>query len=331
MKKNTFLKTATALFLFALCSPLYAMGPRVKPVVIENDQLRVAINPVGAALTSIQGRDGKEFLWQGDPDYWAGQAPIMFPVNVRFKNERFIYNGRIYHMPRMGLAVTADFKLPTPAVPHEAVFEFRSTPEILKQNYPFPFRLLVKYSLEGSKLINEFTVTNEGSETMHFALGAHPGIRCPLTTGAERKDYQISFFESVTTGRNKIDDSLFYDTMTPYLKDEDALNLADKRIPDGGMFLKDSRIRRFGIGRRDQPPYTTVDLGNFPNVNIWTPPGMPFVCIEPMVSHHDRADAPFEIDKKAHLIALPPGNSKIYSFSIEIHGPKPHPPIYEQQ
>ena len=108
MKTKLYLNT---LFLFALCSQLGAMGPRLKPVVISNGQLTVAIHPVGAELMSIQSGNGREYLWQGDPHYWAGRAPIMFPVNVRFKDERFTYKGREYYMPRMGLAVTADFRL----------------------------------------------------------------------------------------------------------------------------------------------------------------------------------------------------------------------------
>ena len=63
-------------------------------------------------------------------------------------------------------------------------------------------------------------------------------------------------------------------------------------------------------------PFIKVDLGDFPNVNLWSPPGSPFACIEPMIGHHDFVDAPHEIKKKSFLIKLPPRYAKRYSYTI---------------
>ena len=42
---------------------------------IHNDALTVAIDGLGAQLMSITAADGTEYLWNGDPAYWAGRAP----------------------------------------------------------------------------------------------------------------------------------------------------------------------------------------------------------------------------------------------------------------
>ena len=90
------------------------------------------------------------------------------------------------------------------------------------------------------------------------------------------------------------------------------------KMEAGFSYKKFLLRRRIGLGLENEPPFVEVDLGNFPNVNLWSPPGYPFACIEPMVSHHDLHDSPLAIEKKRHLMALPGGQSVEYHFSIII-------------
>ena len=50
---------------------------------IKNEALKVVIDNHGAELHSIQTLDGTEYLWQGDPAVWNGQAPNLFPYVAR--------------------------------------------------------------------------------------------------------------------------------------------------------------------------------------------------------------------------------------------------------
>lgn len=50
-----------------------------KQYVISNEYCSVVIGKQGAQLNSLV-KNGTEYLWQGDPDYWAGQAPVCFPI-----------------------------------------------------------------------------------------------------------------------------------------------------------------------------------------------------------------------------------------------------------
>ena len=46
-------------------------------------------DPLGRRIEKkIDDSITEKYLWQGDPAHWANRAPIMFPVNVRFKDER---------------------------------------------------------------------------------------------------------------------------------------------------------------------------------------------------------------------------------------------------
>jgi galactose mutarotase-like enzyme len=49
--------------------------------VIENDIARVEISTLGAEVTSFKTlKDDCEYLWNGDKQYWASHAPVLFPL-----------------------------------------------------------------------------------------------------------------------------------------------------------------------------------------------------------------------------------------------------------
>lgn len=47
---------------------------------IQNKDLKVKINSLGAELWSIQDGDGLEYLWQGAPEYWKDRGVTAFSV-----------------------------------------------------------------------------------------------------------------------------------------------------------------------------------------------------------------------------------------------------------
>ena len=64
---------------------------------IENDFLTCEIDDMGAQLHSLKLKgNGKEYIWQGNPDIWYGQAPVLFPVIGQLINDKYFYNGVEY-------------------------------------------------------------------------------------------------------------------------------------------------------------------------------------------------------------------------------------------
>lgn len=300
-------------------------GEAAETVRIENESLDVAISLQGAELQSLRSKvTGSEYLWQGDPDYWHRRALVMFPVNVAFRDWKFTHKGKTYEMPFLGLVESGAFRKLEGSGKESVVLEFRNTEETLER-YPFPFRFQVRYSLEGSTLKQEFVIENRGKERMYFAVGGHPGFRTPLEGGKTRGDYQIVFSEKMDTERIVVAENLQQSSRVPYLKNEDRISLDDERVPNSGMFLKEVEARRIGVGFEGEPPYLTLDLADFPNVNLWTPEGMPFVCIEPMIGHHDQVDAPYEISKKQCVVSLAPGRTGRYGFTMTVNEDVPGP------
>ncbi|HFR3447350.1 TPA: aldose 1-epimerase family protein, partial [Streptococcus suis] len=60
-------------------------------IELKNEQLTVQFSEFGGALSSIKDKDGVEYLWQGNPEYWSGQAPVLFPICGSLRNDWAIY------------------------------------------------------------------------------------------------------------------------------------------------------------------------------------------------------------------------------------------------
>ena len=63
----------------------------------------------------------------------------------------------------------------------------------LLSDYPYPFKLVARYTLEDAAVRVSYEVTNEGTEDMPFFIGGHPGFRCPLDEGEAYTDYELRF------------------------------------------------------------------------------------------------------------------------------------------
>jgi len=315
--KMPHLKVLAFLFIF-LTFFFTVHGQGSELLWLENDSIRVSISKKGAELQSIKGKISEfEYLWQGNGEYWADRAPIMFPVNVRFRDNEFYFRNVKYDMPKMGI-LKERFMTVKHKSNDEVTLSFVPNKEILHENYPFLIKISVRYKLTDNTILNEYVIRNDDTHSMYFALGGHPGFNLSLGQPNDRKKHELFFYKSLSAQRELIKNSLLKDSVAPFLQNETTLGFDDDRIPNTGIFIKDSVITKIGLAKSGQKPYISLILGNFPNVNIWSPPGYPFVCIEPMASHHDFEDSPKDIEKKSHLVTLKPGETVKYYFLIQI-------------
>src|SRR5688500_17732778 len=161
-------------------------------ITIENENLKVRINPKGAELTSIFSKDTQlEYMWEGDPAVWGKHSPILFPIVGTLKENRYRYNDKNYSLPRHGFArdktfVTEDHK------GDECIFKLSADDETWRV-YPLEFRLRIKYSLFQNSLSTSYEVVNPADEPLYFSIGAHPAFKVPITPGTAYEDYYIQF------------------------------------------------------------------------------------------------------------------------------------------
>ncbi len=114
---------------------------------LKNDVLQLKCRSFGGELKSIQNRDGLEYLWQGEAKYWAGQAPVLFPIcgNVRNGQVKYHLNNveQTGQLPRHGLIRKREFQLKE-HTPNRLVFAITSNPESLQTTlFIFEWKLLM--------------------------------------------------------------------------------------------------------------------------------------------------------------------------------------------
>ena len=123
-------------------------------IALKNDDLEVQFKTFGGELCSIRSKEGIEYLWQGDPEYWSGQAPVLFPICGSVRNGQVQYHlkdgVKTGQLPRHGLIRKREFELKE-QTDHRLVFEISSNDESL-QNYPYHFRVEIAYELKGKEI-----------------------------------------------------------------------------------------------------------------------------------------------------------------------------------
>ena len=78
---------------------------------ISNSTLSASIKHAGAELFSIKNNQNKEYIWEGNPDFWGKHSPVLFPIVGTLKNNIYTIDGNEYQLPRHGFARDMEFQL----------------------------------------------------------------------------------------------------------------------------------------------------------------------------------------------------------------------------
>ena len=63
-------------------------------VYLQNEELKVQIKELGAEVQSVITKEGRECTWQGDPTFWKGRGPHLFPICGRLTDGKYTYKGK---------------------------------------------------------------------------------------------------------------------------------------------------------------------------------------------------------------------------------------------
>src|SRR3954467_14571353 len=109
---------------------------------IENEMLKVMVSPKGAELNSIFNKTSRlEYLWSGDPKYWAKQSPVLFPIVGTLKNNEYVFGNKRYQLGRHGFAREKIFSVVRQS-PLSVSFELQEDESTLAV-FPFKFSLII--------------------------------------------------------------------------------------------------------------------------------------------------------------------------------------------
>lgn len=286
---------------------------------ITNHQIYPEIDSLGGQMVSLRDVHGTEYLWQGDPAYWKGQAPILFPIVGSLRDGRAEINGKTYEMPRHGLARTRQFRRIS-AGTDTAAFRLAAD-EGTRAAYPFDFSLTVTYELADRTCTQVFTVANEGEGEMPFCLGLHPGFNIPLEADETFADYLLAFPEAETCDSPTLDPQtglVLTDRRRPVLENSSRLPLTRSLFAEDALVLENLRSRRASLYSLKSGRGVEIAFDGFDYFGIWQPKDAPFLCLEPWTG---TATCDTEDDIFAHkrgMTLLRPGESRRYTFKITL-------------
>ena len=273
---------------------------------IQNESLIVEVDSLGAELRVLRAQaDGYDYLWSGDPAVWGRVSPLLFPFVGGVKDGAYTYQGKTYKMGKHGFVRQKEFTV-TEEASTALTLTVTDTPETLAC-FPFPFRLDVRFSLAGKCLTAAHTVTNTGTASLYFSLGAHPGLAC------EVKD-ALRFDKAENLDAYRLDNDLLGRT-EPFLRGEQVWRI------QADSFLEDAQILENpasgGIVLERQAGRNVRFTFNTPYLGIWAKPGAPYVCLEPWFGVDDTPEHDGELTRKRGVQHLPPGEALTLLYTIE--------------
>ena len=280
-------------------------------ITIKNEFLTAKINEMGAELKGLEF-NGTKYLWEGNPDVWAGSAPLMFPICGGLKDDKYILNGKEYTLGKHGYARKKLFEVES-VTDHSAVFLHKSNDET-KKAFPFDYELRVIYTLNGKTLKVDYSVKNLSDDTMYFNIGSHEGYYTP--EGIE--DYDVIFPQNETLNSYVLYGNILSNQKLPIIKDQNTLPLYDKYFTIDAVVFKDLKSKSAMLRNRKTGKALRID---FPDDNyfvLWHVPNAPYICLEPWNGIHDIVGSSYDITEKEGITSLNANTEFKHTHSITI-------------
>lgn len=289
---------------------------------ITNGKLTVTARTFGGELTSIKDGNGTEYLWQGNPEYWHGQAPVLFPIVGSLRNKRAVIGGnKTCCMERHGVARKKEFRMARKD-DGSVVFSL-SADEETKARYPYDFQLETAYVLDGAGVTVQHTVYNPNPAVLPFQIGGHPAFNCPADPAERFEDYEVEFEKPETADCPLMDENGIpqMDRRVSVIKNSRILPMKHE------LFLKDAlifdRIQSRKVTLRSRKSGKGICV-SFPELNyllIWSSAnGGPFVALEPWSGLPTCSDEGDVFEQKRGVFLLPAGEKKVVSYRISVVG-----------
>lgn len=242
---------------------------------MENEYLQVTVTSAGAQVKSVKHKsDNTEHIWQAEP-LWPKYGPILFPYTSRIQGGVLTAKGKEYPADIHGFAKDMEHTL-VAQTENTIILELKDSEATLAL-WPYAFRLVSTFTLEGDTLHHTLTVENPGEEKLQFGIGYHPAFAVPFDDAHSATDYEFRFdcIESPLCLRNG---DMPY-TLGTNIR---TIPLTETLFDNDSHCMVALKSRTLGIYEKDSGRGVVCGIKGFPYVLIWSKPGMPrFVCIEP--------------------------------------------------
>jgi len=281
-------------------------------IQLENKNFSISINTKGAELNSFKNQlVKKEYIWEGNPEFWGKHSPILFPIVGALKNDSYYYNDKKYNLSRHGFARDFEFDI-IEKTDLSVTFSLKENDETL-QNYPFQFELQIKYVLTENKLVIIYHIRNNSKTKMPFNIGAHPAFALPKNF----TNYSLEFEKQEELITHELENNLFSGATRTIAHEKANLPLNYSLFEKDALVFKTLESKSVKILENGNP-FLKVDYEDFSSLGIWTVKNAPFICIEPWIGFADSSTSNGKLFEKTDIKVLNQNSNFQISFSIEI-------------
>lgn len=283
---------------------------------LRSEDLTAEIDPLGAQLSILRDRAGRDLLWNGDASVWAGRAPILFPIVGALAGGTYRLGAEAYSLPRHGFARGSAFQT-LRVTDTGAAFVLRAS-EFTRRVYPFEFELEVRFELDAATLMVRSLVRNPGPVTLPASLGYHPAFRWPLPYDNDRASHFIEFGSDESAAVRRLDAAgLLTAEQQPTPASGRRLALRDSLFTNDAVIFDGLRSQSLSYGA-DNGPRLRLSLFDAPYLGVWTKPGANFICIEPWHGVADPQGYAGDFRNKPGIFSVGPGAERAIDMSVSL-------------
>lgn len=280
-------------------------------------QFSATVSDHGAEVISLMDHQlNKEYIWQGDPSYWEGQAPFLFPLVGRMPNGILRIRGKEYPMPLHGFARNSTFTVC--ASTENSVVMTLCNNEETERMYPFAFQLTCEFVLEGNVLTVKRTVENRTKEPMPFCIGEHFGFNMPFD-GRSITDYHLRLLQKETVPIYRVTENFNLSEPEPFFENGDTIPLDPHTFDHDALIFCDLKKNGAAVENDADPHGAAVFAPDFGQLAFWSMPNAPFVCIEPWCGHISPPGTSIDLEQRAHVLTLAPESSRSFTTTVTVY------------
>ncbi|WP_308993767.1 aldose 1-epimerase family protein [Mariniflexile litorale] len=288
---------------------------------LENSQLKIAVNTIGAELCKITSvKTNTDFMWDADPSVWGSFAPNLFPIIGALKDDTYIFESQEYKLPKHGIVRNNSAVVLHEQTPNSLTFKLSYSENTLKI-YPFKFEFYITYKLINNSIEVLHTIKNIDDKTMYFSVGGHPAFKCPVFENETYEDYFLEFEHAETSKTHLINmtNGLISGDTKPFFNNSNKLALTHDLFNADALIFKDLKSKKVALKSKIHGEILSVRYKDFTYLGIWAKPAGDYVCIEPWLGIADKETTNQDFKTKEGVLKLSAGNSFKARYTIEIH------------
>jgi Galactose mutarotase and related enzymes len=289
---------------------------------IKTKKAEATVSTMGGEMVSFR-LNGLEYVWTGNPEFWSGHAPVLFPTVGALKERKAEIEGTVYPMKKHGFARKMEFEL-AEQKEDSAAFSLSANAQT-KETYPYDFELRIVHKVLENGFKTKFNVTNTDKRDIVFGIGGHPGFNCPLFPSTSFEEYVVQFAKKEDgpfyyTRLADCDGVIHMEDRVASLEGIKELNLQYALFDQDVLVIDQLKSKKISLIHEPTGKGIEFIMDGFTSLGLWSPPGKkaPFICLEPWTVNPDFSDATGKLKDKPGITILGPGKTFSVSYEVKV-------------